>query len=97
MIKLDEKTGLSIEELNNNFLGKRVTYLLWSKNVLIATSTDKENWKLASWARNILSEKKYIDVSPISDKVKKYLMGGKTTIDPKDKETINKDFVVFES
>ncbi len=50
MFSLEKNTGLIIEELRNGFLGREVTYFLWHGKRLIATSQDKTNWKMASWA-----------------------------------------------
>jgi len=52
-MKIDNSSGLVIEELRNGFLGREVTYFLWHGKRLIATSIDRKNWKMASWANKV--------------------------------------------
>jgi len=52
-MKFDNNSGLIIEELRNGFLGRKVTYFLWHGKRLIATSIDRTNWKMASWANKV--------------------------------------------
>lgn len=52
-MKIDNNSGLLIEELRNGFLGREVTYFLWHGKRLIATSIDRKNWKMASWSNKI--------------------------------------------
>ena len=52
-MKIDNSSGLVIEELRNGFLGREVTYFLWHGKRLIATSIDRKNWKMASLANKV--------------------------------------------
>lgn len=46
-MKLDVNSGLLVEELRNGFLGLPVIYFLWHGKRLIATSTDRKNWRMS--------------------------------------------------
>lgn len=60
-MKIDNNSGLIVEELRNGFLEREVTYFLWHGKRLVATSLDKKNWKMASWVNKVANSLKQID------------------------------------
>lgn len=52
---IDPKSGMTIEEVSNGFLGRPVIYYLWKDNHMIAHSFDKVNWRIGTWFEKALT------------------------------------------